>query len=138
MEPPVTKSKDTPLPPVAGGSVEEMPVRSLAVNDLSNPAQLETAANEVMRACGWTRRRVRAQVKLQLRLRMEQGEAWPAVAAQMVAAWSEHADQSAAGLLRYKVGAEKFVGDGLWANQNAWPWDLQRIDRMREARVGVR
>ncbi len=106
-----------------------------------HPLLLHHAADEVMRACGWTvegDRRLRNAVLAQLRLASMQGEALPLASARMICAWAEHLDASAEGLLRGSpYGPKKFIGLGKWNDRDSWHWDTQKLDRRRDARVGM-
>jgi hypothetical protein len=122
------KSKDTPLPPASGGS-EVFTLHPLLLND---------AADGVMRACGWTDRRVRHAVYAQLKLALSLGEPLAQLAARMITAWTDHLDASADGLLRgLPYGPKKFIGHGKWNDPESWHWDREKLERRSAAMVGM-
>ncbi len=110
------KSKDSPVAPTSGGDVE-------------------LAIDEVMRGCGFTRRRLRRVLRAVILLRMSLGEKWPLIAAAMITAWDEQ--KAEAHILRVRLGPEKFFGDGFWCDKDGWYWDLEKLALQRDARVGM-
>ncbi len=103
-----------------------------------HPLLLSEAVDGVMRACRWTDRRQRHTVSTQLRLAVSLGEELALVAARMIAAWSQHLDAAADGLLRGAAyGPKKFIGLGMWNDVDGWHWDVELLRRRAEASVGT-
>lgn len=100
--------------------------------------QVEDAISQVCSALGISNPRKRKVIGRAIELEAEKGEQPPSTALAMIAALRRKAELS--GLLR-PCGLDKFLGDGLWLDEDRWYWDKDalREDRRRvEAGVGMR
>lgn len=99
-------------------------------------ARMAAAAGRVMRACGWTDARLMPVILLALGRCVDDGtHTLEDAEHRMASEWATLLRNRH--YLHYRVGEKKFIQRGWWLSQAAWPWDNQRIDRAREARVGA-
>lgn len=98
--------------------------------------EFERAVDQVCSALGISNRRKRRPVRDAIALAAEKGELPATLALDMIAAVRKQAELHASGLLRYPWGLEKFLGLGIWRDQNRWAWDVERCRLQAEARAG--
>jgi hypothetical protein len=111
-----------------------------------DPEGAAVAADRVMRECCFGGRRLpkllgEVLARYAQQLAQVEGEepddaAFDASASAMIAAWREYEESKQH--LRWVCGPAKFFSGGMWLNADGWPWDRERMERERGARVGAR
>ena len=98
-------------------------------------AQLEDAVDQVCVARGISNRRKRRLVREALELAGARGESPPDAAQAMIAALNRQDDVGH--LLHRKFGLEKFIGTGIWRDENRWLWNEELLRDRAAASVGT-
>lgn len=97
---------------------------------------LEWATERVMRECDFTQERLRPVISRALGAYLEtSGES--AEHAAMLAITNRRCYVADGRLLRFHWGPAKFFSEGHWCNPRGWPYDRDRVEHEREARLGT-
>ena len=130
---------DTPLLvlPVSDSPGEPTPPNPLP-REGAREFELERAVDQVCSALGLANRRKRKLVRYAIALAAEKGELPATLALAMIAAVREQDARHLAGELKFKHSLTKFLGEGIWRDENRWGWDPAEMRRQAEARVGSR
>lgn len=142
-ETPKSVSETLPPHPLYGGTVMEPSGTASGASASGgehevHPVIVSDIVDGVMRGCGVSNRRRRPAITEAVKLAIMLGEVPQTLAARMVEAWQEQAEMNNQGLLRLVFGLERFLSDGKWNHPETWHWNHEKLDRQREARVGVR
>ena len=131
-------NRGTPPHPLFGGDIREAPRRRAPVVPIASDGDggVGGAVDQVCSALGISNRRKRKPVRFAIELAMEKGEPAPTVALAVVAAVRRQANLHARRLLKFQFGLQKFLGDGIWRDENRWAWDNQEAKLQAEASVG--
>lgn len=126
-----TSGNRTPQPPAEQG-VMRFPGGGVA-------SPLDHAADQVCSALGISdeRRRKRRMVHGAIARAAEKGELPATIALGMIAAVRKQAAEHEQGLLRGQYGLDKFLGDGIWREENRWLWDNDALRQRVHAAVGA-
>jgi len=100
--------------------------------------ELDRAVDQVCSALGIANRRKRRPIQQAISLAAEKGELPASIALAMIAAVRDQDELHLARQLKFKYGLEKFLGLGIWRDQNRWAWDTAEMRLQAEARVGSR
>ena len=134
------------------GDIDVAPLFVLPVNDTSlgsdtpyplpregeREYELGSAVDQVCSALGIANRRKRGPVKQAIAMAAEKGELPATIALAMIAAVRTQDQLHLDRKLKFKYGLEKFLGLGIWRDENRWAWDTEELDRQAQARVGSR
>lgn len=151
QEPPTEpKTSTTPLPPSKSrGGIENKTESSSVASDPSRNAAgasqakserhvCEEAVAKVMRECNVSDPRMRPVIARAMQAFHAKSDGLAdcnATAERMIRQRSNYAED--ADLLKYTVGVRKFFAHGVWADSRLWPYDQEKLNRMRQARVGT-
>lgn len=83
-------------------------------------------------------RRRRRMIASAVKRACEKGDTPPAVALAMIEASKLQDLLYLQGQLKYKCGLERFIGGGIWRDEDRWGWDPQAMRMQAQARVGMR
>ncbi len=136
-----TVSETVPPHPLYGGTVNEPslnhpPTPASGGCEGLNPVLLAEAIDLVMRGCDVSNRRKRPLIRAALEQAGRSGESVIETANRIVHAWKEQANCNGRGLLRGAYGFDKFIGNGIWADDGTWLWDQKELRNYQNARVG--
>ena len=100
--------------------------------------ELDRAVDQVCSALGIANRRKRRPVRQAIVMAAEKGELPATIALAIIAAVREQDERHLDRQLKFKYSLEKFLGLGIWRDQNRWAWDTAEMRLQAEARVGSR
>jgi hypothetical protein len=83
-------------------------------------------------------RRKRRLIRAAIKRAAEKGAPPATLALDMIAAVRKQDTLHLARELKFKFGLQKFLGEGIWRDENRWAWDPAEMRLQAEARMGSR
>lgn len=121
------KQKSTPSVSSSSSVSSSIEIHPPTPNGGERHVDVEAIAVSVMQGCGFTDKRLVPVIVAQLCSAADRGDPPQTAALAMQDAWRKLKKQRH--LLRYDWGPKKFISEGHWRDDAAWPWDHRVLEQ---------